>query len=90
MASCYGFCIQPAAKIARQFYSIECSMENLDKSIQNLWVLLNNTVIGNKEYTELNAELTMLISMKKDLINKMNDLVKSPGISSYGSYFDSA
>jgi hypothetical protein len=65
-------------------------MESVDKSIQQVWMLLNNTVIGNKEYTELNAELTMLISMKKDLINKMNDLVKSPGISSYGSYFDSA
>ena len=65
-------------------------MENLDKSIQNLWILLNNTVVGNKEYTELNAELTMLISMKKDLIKKKNDLVNSPGISSYGSYFNRA
>ena len=63
-------------------------MENLDKSIQQIWVLLNNPNASKKEVVELYAELSMLLSMKKDLIDQINDKIKNRGISSYGSYFN--
>jgi hypothetical protein len=52
-------------------------MDHLDKSIEKVESLLSTA--GNKQSIELNAELTMLLAMKKEIQN---------GISSYGSYFD--
>jgi hypothetical protein len=62
-------------------------MESVDKSIQQVWMLLNSPSVSNKEIIELHAELNILSSMKQDLINQMNTNVRIRGISSYGSYF---
>jgi len=72
------------------------NLDNLDMSIQKTWILINNPNASKKDIIELYAELSILHSMKSDLIDQIKDKMRkreissydSYGISSYGSYFN--
>jgi len=72
------------------------NLDNLDTSIQKIWILLNNPNASKRDIIELYAELSILLSMKYDLLDQIKDKMRkreissydSYGISSYGSYFN--
>ena len=66
-------------------------MDKLNKSIEELWNLVNSPTISRKEEIEVYAEINMLEAIKREMINKMNEKnsYTLDGISQYGSYFTS-
>jgi hypothetical protein len=66
-------------------------MDKLNKSIEELWNLVNSPTISRKEEIEVYAEINMLEAIKREMINKVNEKnsYSLDGISQYGSYFTS-
>jgi predicted transcriptional regulator len=66
-------------------------MDKLNKSIEELWNLVNSPTISRKEEIEVYAEINMLEAIKREMMNKMNEKnsYALDGISQYGSYFTS-
>lgn len=66
-------------------------MDNINKSIQELWKLVNSPTISRKEEIEVQAEIRILEAIKRDMLKNLNEKNSYvlQGISQYGSYFTS-
>jgi hypothetical protein len=66
-------------------------MDNINKSIQELWILVNSPTISRKEEIEVHAEIRILEAIKRDMLKNLNEKNSYvlQGISQYGSYFTS-
>ena len=66
-------------------------MDKLNKSIEELWNLVNSPTISRKEEIEVYAEINILETIKQDILKNLNEKnsYSLDGISQYGSYFTS-
>jgi hypothetical protein len=66
-------------------------MDKLNKSIEELWKLVNSPTISRKEEIEVYAEINILETIKQDILKNLNEKnsYTLDSISQYGSYFTS-